>query len=407
MTRTFTILQKHMLALIALILLFVAGCTGPSTLEATLPPGERPEPTPLPEVAEWRQAAAPITLDNIPAIEKLGNLRGPEPPSTAFDYALSPDQTQLVALNNDLIVSWELVEGEMLFAVSRQGANRVYFSPDKDEIYTLDSEGLIRIFDSTDGTNKDTLRALDAYNDVAGYAPLDGLMVLGGQNGAVRIWDLFERIARVTFNVEGGAAVTGLALSDEGLQVAAADASEHITIWDLKTREPLTRFDAGAVTNSLAFAPDGQSLVVNNSLGLRIYATDSGDLLHTLNAAFSPQVFTFVPESPYLVVDGGNSDLSIFDVQTGELATILAEITGERRSVAVSPDGDLLFASALGSAASLWNLSNLAEGSVARSTFSIENTNIFNMAWTDDGFQILIFDARGPIDVWGLVESGG
>jgi hypothetical protein len=67
---------------------------------------------------------------------------------------------------------------------------------------------------------------------------------------------------------------------------------------------------------------------------------------------------------------------------------------------ALSPEGSLAFTASLENDVHLWRL----EDTLARGTFSANNPHILDVAWTDDGFLVLFFDARGPVEVWGISE---
>ena len=93
----------------------------------------------------WTPAGEAITLQNVQQIRHLGRLESPAPPSTIFDYALSPDSTRLVALNNDTLSAWDLVSGEMVFSTSRSGRGDStcgHFSPTSHTAHRLFTPGV-------------------------------------------------------------------------------------------------------------------------------------------------------------------------------------------------------------------------------------------------------------------------
>src|SRR5690606_4887849 len=110
---------RWILAFFAALLLSACADTG---LPVTPTPTTRPEPTALPPLDAWTQAAAPITLDNVQQITQLGRLDAPEPPSTLFAHALSLDNAYLAGLHNDFLLVWDLVTGELILANDRLGA---------------------------------------------------------------------------------------------------------------------------------------------------------------------------------------------------------------------------------------------------------------------------------------------
>ncbi len=403
----------RLMPLLLSLLLLSAACTGADvTPEATLGPGERLTPTPIPlDVDGWTLPAGPITLDNAPDLRLLGELRPPEPPSTVFAYALSPDQTRLAALNNDLLLAWDLIDGDILFSQAREGAVSVYYSPDKDEIYTLDRDGLIGVFDDEDGTALDALRGIDSYAGAAAYDPRGGRLALAATDGRVRVWDLFERQALITLGEADPAAprIMALAFNPAGERLAVLGEGGLVVLWDWQADAVLTTIsDAGAFFTRAAFSPDGRFLLLAGPTRTAVLDVDSevyAALPPTLSAA---QVMRFVPDSMYLILQGralnelDSDGLRAWDLAAGTVVGALPDVGSDSASSAVSPDGTLLMTSALDQGVQLWGLDGLAQNTVGRSAFRLERDDVLQVHWTSDGFLVLMFETLGGVQVWGV-----
>lgn len=365
----------------------------------------RPTPTPLPVSAAWTEPSAPVTLASVQRLRELGTLAAPEPPSTVFNAALSLDQTLLAGLNQNMLLMWSLVDGERVFSVPHLGAVHVFFSPEKDELLTLDAQARLNIISLANGATRATLNAHPQFSGATAYLPLDGLLALGGSDTTFKVWDVVERVSRVTQPTTQ--VVTGLAFSNDARLLAVAGENGRVQLWDWAARRatPALSIETLAPVSGLAFSPDDRYLVTASPDSAIVWSVEDGALLHRLNTGGYGDVFRFVPDSPYLLTNSGTPELLIWDVEQGRVAAIVNRQGQDRVSVAVSPDGTLLYVAELGAGAALWSLENLAQGSVGRSTRAVNTSaSLFNVMWADDSFAVLFFDTRGFVSVWGVAD---
>src|SRR5262249_32898234 len=143
-------------------------------------------------------------LNNVSNIGYLGRLDLPGTPSTLFNYAVSPDATRLVALSNDQVLAWNLLNGDLLFQTARGEATRVFYSSDKTEIYVADNNGTVKVLDANSGANKTSFRGSGNGifgGTIAQYADGD-LLALGSEDGTVKVWDTYARESLVTIDAQ-------------------------------------------------------------------------------------------------------------------------------------------------------------------------------------------------------------
>ncbi len=386
------------------LILVLAGCVG-APPAPTLLPGERPTVTPLPPTPAWRQPAEVISVDNVQRLSLLGRLDAPPPPSTVFAHAVSPDGTRLAALNNDLLVTWELVTGEIVFSQSRQGANGVFYSPDKDELYTLYPDGTIAIHDPNDGTIKATLRGHETYGGMYAYSAPYGLLALGGTDGTVKVWDMFARVARATLTDDLATLPDSLAFTPDGTQIAVANPVGLIRLWNWETRENVQTFEPQPTRYSrMAFSADRVYLAAAAGPVVVVWDVQTGNVLHffEVGEGGANAILHFYQDTHLLFTGGLAPDIRLWNTDAGAVLALLQETGGDQAALALAPDGALALTTGYQERAILWNLAGLEQGSLARGSFEPNNPNLFNAAWTDDGFLLLLLDSRGPIEVWGV-----
>lgn len=382
------------------LLLCLAACGGSETPALTPTSTTRPNPTPMPVPEGWIPASVPISLDTAQNLIGLGRLDAPEPPSTIFAYALSLDSAMLAGLNNEFVLVWDLVTGELIVSTERNAVNAVFFGPDRSTIYALSNNGDIDILDAQTGSRIDALGAFDEYNGIWAYDPVGGWLALGSDIGAVQIWDMLAATSDIVLEMDN-AAVTALAFSADGQFLAAGNADGNVELWKHEAGERVNSVDVPGRVFNVAFAPSGSRIAVNTARGVVLLDGETGEPQAVLTNTAMPGVFTFLGQTDTLVLGGEQSDFTLWDVSDASLAAALAGTLGQRPSIAVSPQGDMLIASTR-SGSSLWNISQLANGTVLRGGATLPQSDILRVVWTPDGLQILAFEAVGPIRVYGI-----
>lgn len=392
---------KPHLWLLFLLSMVLVGCAPAAPTQPDRPPENGATPTPLPTPEGWTRAAEPITLDRAVALRELGVLAMPEPPSTVFAHAIALDSSRVYGLNNNSLLGWDLLTGDVLFTVPREGATRVFVSPDRRRVYTLNPDGLIRVYASDNGAAIENFRTFETFNGVMAYDPLVGVLALGATDGAIQLWDM---PARVSMGILRGASAPIMALSfhPDGLNLVSSDESGGLTVWNIETVQPVTTGSLPRPATALSYSPDGTLVVADTAEGAVRLDPQNLTVGGGLATTASTGLFTFAGDTAILMHGGGTTPLTLWNVLTGAQAATLPDTVAERVSAAASPDGALLMIGAMGDGASLWNLANISGGTILRGAFKVDDPTLRDLAWTPDGYQVLLFTTRGPIRVWGI-----
>lgn len=389
-----------------LLLVLLAACVPelapPSPTGFAPLPRAASTPTPMP----WVEGGRMIALENAAQIARLGRLDAPEPVSTLFAYAFSPDGSRLAGLNNTSLVAWNLLSGQRLFSTTRADAQTVYYGPDKTEIYTLDSDGVIRIHDADTGAAKTDQPGHPQYSGVAAYYADDGWLAVGGLNGEIKVWDVSARQSLATFRAHD-APVSALAFSPDGSRLASGGQDGTVGAWDWRSRQNLARIEAQAVR--LAFSPQGDRLAVGTASTIQVWDVAQAARVHLLETGPGgvSDVLLYAPDGRFVLNGGAIPAMTLWDAESGTFITTLAGMGGDSASAAFSADGRLLVTSVLGGAAALWDMSDPGQA-LARADLDIGSRQALYVDWSPDGFALLVFEASGPVQVWGIpaAEAG-
>lgn len=386
------------LLLCCCVLLAAACSTGEAQNEDDNP---RLQPTVSPP--PWVEADDVITLDNAPQITYLGRLDGKSTPSTVFDHAFSPDATRLAGLNNDQAIGWDLVTGDVIFTTARGQATRIFYAPDKTEIYTMDDTGKVNVHEADGGVFQAGFQGHPAYSGSAAFQRDLGMLALGGLNGEVKVWDPLTRESLVTFRAQE-LRVNALAFSPDGDLLATAGDERIAKVWNWQARTELGVFDVeGKNIVTLAFSPDGSQLAVGTTLDISLWSLADGTRQYILEIPVggASEALLYSPDGKYLLSAGRNADASLWDPQTGELMATLPGVGEERTSVAFSPDGNMVVSSVLGGQVNLWDLTRITGTTVNQAKIDA-GSQIYAVDWSSDGRLVALFDASGPVHLWGI-----
>lgn len=397
-------------ACLTLLLLLLAACAGVGVTNPTPLPADDGQsregvtPTPMPSAPAWREPVTVITRDNVAQIELLGRLDQLGTTSTLFSHALSPDSTRLAALSNTNLIAWDLITGQRLYSVARQGTSYLFYSPDKVELYLLDGEGRVLVMDAETGTLKTEFQGHPAFNEAHTYNVDLGLLALGGADGTIKVWDALERRSLVTFEAHPGE-VARMVFSPDGELLATTDLSGEVRLWNWRERTLVNSLDnQGARIIRMAFTPDGEQLAVGADSFINLWRVTDGEYRYTLqsDSGAVSDVLLYSPDGRFLVNGGTIPDMNVWDATTGDFLALLPELGGEPVSASFSPDGELLLASELDGRVTLWDMTNITSETVVRADLNVGTDRVLEVQWTPDGFLMLFFDAIGPVYVWGV-----
>lgn len=202
------------------------------------------------------------------------------------------------------------------------------------------------------------MRGHDGPATAVAYAPLGTLVLSGGADGTLRIFDPLR--LQVSQELVGHSeAVTALDIDAEEKLFASGSKDRCVRIWDLSTREVRHQLRAFSdEVSDLAFSPDGEKLAaVSHDQTVAVFETATGKELTRIELDVPLCAVTFHPGGKRLFVGAANSVIHAFDTETWEAEGKPFKGTHGNwvTSVACSADGKGLASACLDTSVSFWD----------------------------------------------------
>jgi WD40 repeat protein len=354
----------------------------------------------------------------------LYNPLAPDDPPRSFSkddkavsfLSFSPRGRRMASVSGGALRLWELADGSSRTIDTNGAFSLIAFSPDWNNIALAHpSQRIVELWDFVGGNGIQYLYPNDQVTALA-FSPDGKTLVAGDQSGQGYIWNIqkFNSIPQPdTFNANG--AINSLAFSLDNRILAVGDQSGSIQLYDLPANKQVNLADHDSAVYSLAFSPDGKTLVSGgDDATARVwalsYAPDgiladgvTRSWLHgqhisgVRGVGYSPSgglFFSFSSDTSGVQTD---NRVNLWDGATDTLRVTLPLGQGRVNSLAASPRGDLLALSGLG--VELWSI----EAGARRSVLG-EGKNFTAAAFSPDG-ALLAGAGEDAVYVWDVVAN--
>ena len=354
----------------------------------------------LGESSGW-PPTTPISLVNVGQVKELARWGK----GTAEGLAYSPDGKSLAVASSLGVYLYNAgTLQEVMFIPTATWPVKVAFSPDGTMVATGSSEGLVQLWQVSDGTLVGTLGRFEAWVTGLAYYP-DGTMVLA--KGCLQKRDEWwcEREAVYVWQVSDGSLMHvlpcsrvdgAMALSPDGAVLALAG-EEVVALWKVSSGSLLRTLEAGAWVDSVAFSPNGDVLATGSKGAVRMWRVSDNALLHTLEQDLTHiGVLIFSPDGSRLVTGSQYGDAYVWQVSNWLLLHTLEDKSG-LSTAAFSPDGTTLAtASWFFESLKLWDTSN---GTLLRTADGYIN-GVASLAFSPDGSSLASGHFMSPVQMW-------
>jgi len=229
-------------------------------------------------------------------------------------------------------------------------------------------------------------------------SPVDNSIVSGGDDGRVCVW-----IDGVTILAHFENPVSALAFAPNGASIAAATGSE-IYLVDIQSKEATLLGHIGKQP-SLVFSPGGRSLAAastNSPCEIRVWNLQTGGSRVLKGAWNGPTSIAFSPDGSTIVAadsDRSNPSIRLWDIETGT-ERVLGNSTRQVTSVGFLSDGKRIASGSWDETVRLWNVQT-GEARILGENCSC----IVRLAISNKGDRIGASSLDGKIRVWD-VDTG-
>lgn len=286
------------------------------------------------------------------------------------------------------------------------GVSSLAFSPDSRFLASGGWDGALHLYRLVDGVQMWTRREQSAVVSTVVFSP-DGTVVATGSGGGdnkVRLWRASDGALLQTWDQP--VIVDILSFSPDGRILAVPGANHSINLWQVgdgvlwRTLEP-------PATCSLAFAPDGQTLVVSTGREVYLWQLSDGALLRTVELPDYAGQLAFMPDGQTVVLVSlstmwlwrtSDALLTQYDIEYPQGYEGFGGPVVDIWSAGFSPNRQLFAAGATDGVIWLWRIS---DGQIVRNLTG-HTANISEIAFSADGRFMASGSEDGTIRLWGV-----
>ena len=243
----------------------------------------------------------------------------------------------------------------------------------------------------------------------AAFSPDSRILASGAHDQTVRLWDVSDHKSIATLTNEFP--VGSLAFSPDGRTLIVGGSSFYflegdrgrggLQFWDVRSQQPTGTIlgDASDIVE-LALSTNGSLLATGDKGGaVRLWDAQTRQLLHLFESQFGNQVISlaFSPTEPLLAASDLDGNIVLYNTTTMKvLSPPLKAHTWRVMSLAFSPDGRTLASAGEGGGLKLWNV---ATRQVALTLKGHAGT-VCGVAFSRDGNFLASCGADSTVRLW-------
>lgn len=311
----------------------------------------------------------------------------------------------------------------------------IAFSSDSKLLASGGIDSSVRLWDVNSGKQTALLQGHEKSVVCVGFTPDGATLLSASYDGSVRRWDVktAKQIEVQTADPDKsvlGPQVSSLydAFSPDGTLLAyKEDGAYSISLWNLKTKTPLTLRTEELPTDTygpVGFSADGKTLATtyakSDTEGNTILFWTVADVLKhdpltgsakpSMSIAGSTDAYydnalVFSPDASQLAtINTNDMTIHLFDLKTGKVAQMLAFHTTTSANadsgiygLAFSPDGSILAAASHDKTVRLWDVKTGKELAVLAA-----HNEVATASFSPDGTFLATSNVDGSIELWGV-----
>lgn len=336
--------------------------------------------------------------------------------------AISPDGAQFVVADGRRALRlWNVDRRrEILTLQAQPSITCAVFAPTAPLLITGGSDAIIRLWDTASGRLVRTLHGHTGAVQYLAVRPDGRVLASSGRDLTIRLWDIATgRPLRAPLRYPEP--IMSLALGPDGRTLATGDWIDSACLWDIASGRITHRLTGHEDTvSALAFSPDG-SLLASGSWDCRVWLWDArtglklrqlaGQAGRVLSVAFAHSASLRQPDrrsgmnyNPALLACGTDSGIiQLWDAASGRIGlTVRSHLGGHYggvECVALDTQDCHLIASGDKGIVDVWDLQRIGNPPELR-TLHGHTRNVSSVTFTPDGRELVSGSTDGTMGLW-------
>jgi dipeptidyl aminopeptidase/acylaminoacyl peptidase len=279
-----------------------------------------------------------------------------------FSAALSPDMRLVLTGGDGGAALWEASSGREIRRFAGDGGmvTSVAFSADQKTALTGSVDKSVRLWDVE--TGREIRRFVGHTREIvkAAFMPDGKSIVTGAQDDTVRVWEIATGKEIRRFGRKNSK-LSSLAVSPDGGSILTANFDKSVRLFDAATGKETRLFQGHTDgVNAVAFSPGGRLAASGGEDGaVRVWEVATDSVVRQL-ASGAVNSLAFSPDGRSVLLGTGNffglgsNTARLFEADTGKEVQQYAGHAFDIMSVMFSPDGQRVLTASLDSTTRIW-----------------------------------------------------
>ncbi|HWN69745.1 MAG TPA: PQQ-binding-like beta-propeller repeat protein, partial [Haliangium sp.] len=316
-----------------------------------------------------------------------------------WDARFGPDGSRIATAGNDKTARiWDTRTGALLHTLSGFDAEvwRVRFTPDGQRLLTASWDGSVKMWSVATGALLWTSRHEGQV--AAAEISHDGTMVVStSMDNSIKLWNAED--GRLLRTITGHAKpASAVAFSPDGAHLVTGSTDQTARVWRIATGASVFATERhGGMVLAVAVSPDGARVA---SLGwngrARVFPLAGGRVLELDEHHDSGRHIAFAPDGQRLVVASADGTATVWDATTGALLSTLRGHESALQYAVFTPDGQSILTFARDGTARRWS----ARTGRLEWTFLGHRDGIWSADIDATGERLVTASADGTVRVW-------
>jgi serine/threonine protein kinase len=231
----------------------------------------------------------------------------------------------------------------------------------------------------------------------------DGKSIAIASSAGIHIYNVETR--QETAFLDAGDQVKSIAFSPDGRSLVSGSEDKTVKAWNAADGKLIRSFQASmGVAGQVAFSPDGGILAVGSwDSNVRLWNFSDGNLLRTLKGhSQGITSLIFSPDGSRLASGSGDRKILVWQVKDGAILLSLdPDASNGIPGLAYSPDGRMLVSASYEKEVQIWNTD---DGTLARALVWESDKRARSVSFSPNGSLLIVGGMDGVIQIWNAAD---